>query len=226
MSKTFFVLSAIFLFAVSAEAAAERGSLRGGRASQARQNEMADARGLSRLKDRAELKRFIKAGLLVPVRGNESYAISKHLGSQDPGHESLYRHARPWAKAFLDDVLGEGHGRFGEEFRVTSLVRTREYQRRLGKKNRNAIVGDAGWRRSAHLTGSAVDISYLDLSPEAKRWLSKRLTELERKGLVEATMEHGQACFHVMVSPDYGKNKKKASKKKPRQKKKRAKPAR
>ena len=63
-------------------------------------------------------------------------------------------------------------------------------------------AGRAWWKQSSHLTGSTVDISYKDISPESKAWLERKLRQMERQGLVEATEEHGsQACFHVMVFP-------------------------
>lgn len=188
-------------------------NLKGSIASQKRQNRIADRYNLTRLKDRSALKRFIKKGLLVEVVDTDAYYISVYTGYLDPGHEDLYRHTRPWVKLFLDDVLVEGHKKFGEDFKITSLVRTRWYQRRLIRKNRNAIGGRAWWQQSSHLTGSTVDISYKDMSPKLQKWFEKRLSRMERQGLIEANKEYGSRHYHIMVHPRYAKIKKRLRKK-------------
>ena len=180
-------------------------SLRGSHASQARQNTMANRLKLERYCNRNELEKAIAVHKLVLITDGPAYTLDKDIGSADPGHEALYRHSRPWVKTFLDQELGSAHKVTGAEFLITSLVRTDDYQRHLGRRNCNAIRGRAWWKRSSHVTGSTVDISWLGLDPKARAWLRKRLLELERRGLVEATMEHHNACFHVMVFPAYAK---------------------
>lgn len=187
------------------ETMAAGGPLSGSRGSQAKQNKVANRHDLTRLKDLKQLRHFIKHGLLVAVGDTDAYAIDRSLGEMDPDHAELYAHARPWVKKFLDDVLSEGHRATGTRFTITSLVRTKAYQRKLRRHNRAAASGATWWKQSSHLTGSTVDISYLGLDAEAERWLEKRLRALEKRGLIEATKEYGQACFHVMVFPEYGK---------------------
>lgn len=204
MLKPVIPAALIALFLLPADAHAKRASLKGSVVSQKRQNLAADRHRLSRLRDLGDLKRFVRKGLLVPVEDTDAYVIGPGLGCMDPDHAAWYRHARPWTKTFLDRELGAAHRETGERFRVTSLVRTRAYQRKLVRSGANAISGRKWWMRSSHLTGATVDISYKDMSKKAQRWLDKRLLALERRGLVEATKERRSYCYHVMVFPKYG----------------------
>lgn len=206
MSASLLMLGLAFFSPSSARADA-RGSptLRGSPAALAGENAMADRHRLSRIRDVGELRRFIDAGLLVPIAATDAYELDATLGEADPDHAALYAHARPWVREFLDETLGEGHRLHGDRFMLTSLVRTVAYQRLL-RRRYAAAAGASGARSrmSSHLTGSTVDIRIMGLSPEAESWLRGRLVALERLGAVRATEERGSSvCFHVMVSPDY-----------------------
>lgn len=188
---TFMLL--VFLFPSAAVQARGR--------AQKRQNAVADRHDLTRIRDRDQLKKFVDSGLLVPLYDTNAYVISDELGEKDPGHRSLYKHARPYTKVFLDDILGEAHRKFGSRYTITSLVRTVEYQRRLCKSNGNAICGIRGWKRSSHLTGATVDISYVGMSSKERRWFRKKLNRLQAAGRIIYVREISQACFHIMVLP-------------------------
>jgi hypothetical protein len=211
--RRFAVLLA-FLLILPDAAVAGGGPLSGSRSSQIKQNKVANRHDLTRLKDLKQLRAFIADGLLVAVGDTDAYVIDKSLGEMDPDHADLYAHARPWVKAFLGDVLGECRASTGARFTITSLVRTKAYQKKLRRHNHAAASGKTWWKQSSHLTGSTVDISYLDLDDDAERCLEKKLRALEKKGLIEATKEYGNACFHVMVFPEYAKPATKAVKKK------------
>lgn len=193
-------------------------ALRGGEAAQKRANRGATDDDLSRLDDRAELERFIAKGWLVPIGGTSAYYLDA-IGGHDPGHEDLYRHARPWTKRFLDKELGAAHAKFGHQFKITSLVRTQWYQDRICRSgNGAAICGGEWWEQSLHLTGATVDISKEGMSRKTLAWMRKRLVRLQSQGLVAAIEERG--AFHVFVRKAYGKEAKKVKKpkkaKKPR----------
>lgn len=185
------------------QAAPDARILRGSRSALARENAVADRHGLTRIRDLAELRRFIDRGLLVPVRPTDAYDIDPELGENDPGNAALYAHARPWTKAFLDEVLAEGHRLHGDRFLITSLTRTQAYQRVLRRHNATAASGRTPAERSSHLTGATVDIRSTTLSLEGLRWFRRRLAELERRGAIQATEERHNGCFHIMVFPDY-----------------------
>lgn len=178
-------------------------ALKGGRVSQTKQNRAADKLDLTRIKDRAQLERFIDRGYLVPVKGGDGYVLDPDLGSLDPGHEALYRHARPWTKAFLDRELKACHEKTGDSYKVTSLVRTKAYQRKLRGMTRAAISGKAWWKQSSHMTGATADISFEGLSQAGMRCLRKRLLVLSDQGKVVAIEESANGHFHVMVLPSY-----------------------
>ncbi len=169
------------------------------------QNDAADRYDLSRLETLDDLRAFVDAGRLVSVGDTDAYAIDQTLAEMDPEHRDLYRHARPWTKAFLDHELGAAHDAFGTRYVITSLVRTQAYQRRLCHSNGNAICGASGWKRSSHLTGATVDISRIGLSRKEDAWIRRRLNTLASQGKVIYIQEYGQYCFHVMVLPSYAK---------------------
>jgi hypothetical protein len=67
-------------------------------------------------------------------------------------------------------------------------------------KNPNAapVTGD---QRSAHLTGSVVDISFKDLSDAEVDWIAGRLKLAMKKNRLYAIKESHGGCFHIMVFP-------------------------
>ncbi len=163
-----------------------------------RQYGIARAYRLGRIRDRAELRRWIADGRLVTLPDAPAYYLDpESVGAEDADNAELYRYGRPWVRDFLDEVLAEGFALHGERFKITSVVRSVEYQARLRRGNRAAA---AAWA-SSHVTGSTVDISLEGLSDGAKRWLRERLWKLDRRRAVDAIEEPG--CLHVMVFPDY-----------------------
>lgn len=198
-------LTLIVLFLCEGMLHARPASLKGSVLSQKRQNRVANKAHLSRLRNIKDIQKLVRKDLLVEVKDTPAYYLGRYLGYLDAPNAAWYRFTRPWTKRFLERVLGAGHRLTGERFKVTSLVRTKIYQRKLVKKGANAISGSGWWRQSSHLTGATIDISYKNMSPKARRWLEKKLLILERKGLVEATKERRSYCFHVMVFPSYGK---------------------
>ncbi|MEK7546492.1 MAG: DUF5715 family protein [Patescibacteria group bacterium] len=202
-------------------------ALRGGKAVQKRHNRQANADDLTRLEKRDDLERFIDLGLLVPVDDTRSYYLDS-IGGHDPGHEDLYRHARPWTKRFLDKELSVVRTKFGHRSKLTSFVRTDTYQGRICRSgNGAAICGGDWWEQSLHLTGATVDISKEGMSRKTLAWMRKRLVQLQRQSLVSAIEERG--AFHVFVRKAYGKAAKrptKAQKPKKAEKKKRHRRAR
>lgn len=220
--RKFIIALSLLAFLVSSLPLAEAR----GRA-QKRQNAAADRYDLDRIQDIPHLERLIRGGYLVKVDGSgtDAYAIADELGEEDPGNRSLYMHARPYTKAFLDNLLGRAHRKFGREYKVTSLTRTWEYQLKLCRSNGNATCG-RGWKRSSHLTGATVDISYVDFSWAERQWFRLELDALQSQGKIIYIRERREACYHIMVLPTYDKGGKvKAGKKaKPSKKAKAKKP--
>ncbi|MBI4280848.1 hypothetical protein HY628_01465 [Candidatus Uhrbacteria bacterium] len=159
---------------------------------------------LSRLANTHDLRKMIREKRLarVPNRG-KGFVLDQRLGLRDHRNRQLYRHARPYTLRFIQ-WLGREYGRrFDHAFRITSLVRTCEYQRRLRRSNPNATSCEA----TSHTTGATVDIQYRVMSRRGRTWVRSVLLDFERQGFLQATMERGQPVFHVMVYPTYGQSK-------------------
>jgi LysM repeat protein len=168
---------------------ADRGNLR-------RENRAADRDDLSRLRDRAMVRRFVRAGLLVPVaRATTTYRVESVPAD--------LRVTRPWSKRFIEQLAAGFHRLFGDRLKVTGLVRTTGAQRALRQWNGNAAPA-VGERRSTHLTGAAVDISTRPMSARQAAWVRRVLARLQARGVVHAIEEFSQPHFHVLVRKRYG----------------------
>jgi hypothetical protein len=170
----------------------KRASLQGSRQSMSTQISVMNRYGLTHIKDSAQRELFISKGLLVPINRIENTNIDCRL------RESA-RFARPWVARFLKKSGAVYFKQWGLYIMFNSAMRTVVEQLELQKINSNAVSPF----QSPHTTGSAVDISYLDMTPEQKVWFSNYLLGLEEKGLIEVTMEYTQTVFHVMVFPNY-----------------------
>ena len=113
-----------------------------------------------------------------------------------------YRYIRPWAKLFLDRISSQFRRRFGRPLRVTSLIRTVDYQNQLARSNGNA-ASPYGKKRSSHLTGASLDISKKGFSRAQVGWLRRVLLSLHQKQYLFAVEEFYQPNFHVMVYRNY-----------------------
>ncbi|HEX7051106.1 MAG TPA: DUF5715 family protein [Longimicrobiales bacterium] len=159
--------------------AARAQSLRGSTASLTRQNRQAHAHDFSYLEDPADVKRFVEAGLLVRIPGNEDYTLEK----------VSFPYARPAVKLFLEHFAPQYRKVCGAKLVVTSLVRPESRQ------PRNASD------RSVHPTGMAVDLRR-DNDPACRQWMRRALLLLEANGVIEATHERHPPHYHVAVFPD------------------------
>ena len=160
-----------------------------------RENAVADAQRLSRVRTRAVLDRFVGAGLLVPMGARAS-------GVSVVGVPSWRRVARPWTRQFVHQLGAAIHRLFGARLRVTALTRTETVQRALLASNGNAAPA-RGPNRSSHLTGASVDLSKVELSERELQWVRLVLGRLTRRGVILAIEEFAQPHFHVMVQRDY-----------------------
>ena len=160
-------------------AAADAQSLRGSRASLDRQNRAARGHDYTYLGTSAEVDKFVKLGLLVPIRGNGDYELAK----------VSFPYAREELKVFVERLAQQYRAACGEKLVVTSLTRPQSRQ------PANASS------RSVHPTGMALDLR-LSRTPACRAWLEKVLLDLEAKGLVEATRERRPPHYHVALFPE------------------------
>ena len=170
--------------------------LRGSHESLVHQNEMAEADGLERILDDADLEDRIAHGSLVPVPVSAAVQVNTNLPENR-------RYCRPWTAKFLSD-MGQAHAAHfpGNPLEVTSAVRTVEYQRQLRHVNGNAAAAD-GDVASPHLTGGTIDLGKQGLSAREIGWLRAWLLPLEQAGKIDVEEEFHQACFHISVYKSY-----------------------
>lgn len=159
------------------------------------QNERADGDNLSRMRNTAMLRRFVRHGYLARVP-----EISRSYYVHDV--PAQYRYSRPWTKLFLERLSRQFHAKFGRKLRITSLVRTEARQNRLMRRNPNAAES-VGALRSSHLTGSTIDISKRFMSRAERQWMRDVLFSLREKGFIYAIEEFHQPTFHIMVYRSY-----------------------
>ena len=188
-SDMLLVIGTLVLCASTLGAVQKKATLKGSPASQERQNTQGEAEELSRLSD-TDLEHSTKNELLVPIPENNTIRV-------DPRLEKRFRYIRPWTEKFLLDLGKAFYGRFKKPVQINSAVRTLEHQRRLRRRNPNAA------KTSSHLFGSTVDIAKISMRNTERAWMRAYLLRLEREDFVEATEEHRQAVFHVMVFKKY-----------------------
>lgn len=112
------------------------------------------------------------------------------------------RYLRPWAKLFLSRLSRQYRARFGRPLRVTSLLRSAEYQAKLTRRNGNAAAA-TGPKRSTHLTGASIDISKKGMTGAQLTWMRNVLHSLNEKGYIHAIEEFKQPNFHIMIFRNY-----------------------
>lgn len=157
-------------------------TLRGSRGSLLKQQKFAKQHDFSTLRTKAEVRKFVRAGRLVPIRSGGDLQLA--------GVEFPY--ARPELRVFLDRLARDYRRATGETLVVTSLTRP------LSHQPRNASF------LSVHPTGMAVDLRR-SRNAAARRWLEARLLTLERQGVLEATRESRPPHYHVALFPSqYG----------------------
>ncbi len=105
---------------------------------------------------------------------------------------------RPEAREVILQMAHEYKQAFGRHLPVTSLVRTEEYQARLGQAgNPNATTIST----APHTTGLAFDILYKFMTAAEQEDLMARIARLEDEGRVEALRENLNH-IHVFAFPD------------------------
>jgi LysM repeat protein len=153
-------------------------TLRGSRTSLDRQNRQAREHDFTFLRRSAQLERFVDAGLLVPLEDGAHYRL----------HDVSFNVARPEVKLFIERLSAQYLAACGEQLVVTSLTRPTSSQ------PANASP------RSVHPTGMAVDLR-TPAKSACRRWLESTLLALERRRVLDATLERAPLHFHVAVFP-------------------------
>lgn len=191
------------LFPSAADLDAERSRLLAASTTGARRDRI---RAESRLKllatyydDPAQRERLLREGADVASLAANWDGRSYDLN--DPAQRQQFKIrllscVRPEARDVLVALAREYHARFHRLLPVTSLVRSRRYQRRLGTVNGNATKVDM----PPHTTGCAFDVSFRYMDKDEQQLLYDRLAGLEREGKVEVLRER-RNHVHIYVFP-------------------------
>lgn len=162
-------------------------------------------KGFKSTKDLNEnIEKYLDDNKLVKIETGDYYVVDKLTHS----HPFL----TPDAARLLDDIGKrfqeklEDHNLKKRYYQITSLLRTGESQRKLGRSNVNASSN------SSHLYGTTFDITYArvfkkpklreDLEIEdgpAIKLLSEAIGELRKEGRCVVVTERKERCFHITV---------------------------
>jgi hypothetical protein len=156
----------------------EAQTLRGSSASLDRQVRQAEAHDFTFLETSAQVKRFVEAGYLVPVRANRDLDL----------HAVSFPYARPETRTFILRLAEQYRRACGEKLVVTSLTRP---------TTRQPINASS---RSVHPTGMAADFRRSN-NMACRSWLERTLLSLEGQGVLEAVREARPPHYHVAVFP-------------------------
>jgi hypothetical protein len=159
------------------------------------QNLMADQEGLARIQDDSDLNRMRAAHLLLPLPDIAALEINEEL----PYNR---RYARPWTVKFVADIAHAYYAKFHDPLRLSSAVRTVDFQRKLQRVNGNAAAIE-GETASPHLTGQAIDFGKGGMTREEIAWMRAYLGPVMGAGKIDVEEEFQQACFHISVYASY-----------------------
>lgn len=157
----------------------EAQTLRGSASALQRQNREAKAHDFSFLQGRKQLDRFVRAGLLVPLDGNDNYLL----------HDVSFEVARPEVRLFVERLSAQYRRACGEPLVVTSLTRPTAYQPSNASPH------------SVHPTGMALDLRRPS-DPGCRRWLESTLLYLDGRDVLDATRESRPPHYHVALFPN------------------------
>jgi LysM repeat protein len=163
---------------VAASAPASAQSLRGSSSSLDIQNRIAREHDFTYIRTSSQVRRFVSAGYLVPVRGNADFDL----------HAVSFPYARPQVELFIRRLANQYRRACGEKLVVTSLTRP------TSRQPRNASD------RSVHPTGMAIDLRRSN-DRACRAWLEDVLVSLERARVLEATRERYPPHYHVALFP-------------------------
>jgi hypothetical protein len=153
-------------------------SLRGSSSSLDVQNRIAQEHDFTYLRSPDQVRRFVSAGYLIPVRANADFEL----------HAVSFPFARPEVELFVRRLSRQYRSACGEKLVVTSLTRP------LSRQPANASD------RSVHPTGMAIDLRRSNRR-DCREWVEGVLLSLERAGVLEATRERYPPHYHIALFP-------------------------
>lgn len=157
--------------------------------------------GIRICKNEGDIRKRILTGQLSRIRGGRRYIIEKMSHSYPYLTYDSKRVLNQISRRFRKKVKRDGL--MGSRFIVTSMTRTSENVKGLGRYNTNAS------ENSPHLNGNAFDISYAQFSfiklnvTECDKWYMKEalaevIWQVRKENRCWATYERNQGCFHIV----------------------------
>lgn len=157
---------------------AEAQSLKGSKASLAKQSRSAKQHDYTYLRTSSQVHEFARRGLIVRLSGNSNYRVA----------DVSFPYARAEVKTFVERLASQYRNACGERLVITSLTRP------TSRQPRNASP------LSVHPTGMALDLRRSG-RPACRAYLEKTLLTLENRGVLEATKENHPPHYHVALFP-------------------------
>jgi hypothetical protein len=115
----------------------------------------------------------------------------------------LLRMFNKTAKPILQDLAKAYYEKYQRPLRVTSLVRSIDYQIYLNRGNPNSYVVRGKGSLPPHTSGCAFDLARKFMSADEQNFVMQKLAELEKQKKLDALIEYGaNACFHVFIYDD------------------------
>jgi hypothetical protein len=145
-----------------------------------RQNSMARQHDFTYIDTPSRVRFFAERGWLVPIESTGDFVVKADVS---------FPYARPEVELFVQRLGRQYRRACGEQLVVTSLTRP------ANRQPRNASD------RSVHPTGMAVDVRY-SWNRACRDWLEGVLVNLERQGVLEATLERRPRHYHVAIFPE------------------------
>lgn len=147
---------------------------------------------------------LVSEGKLVRVKDSRWYVIERLTHSHPYLVPEAAQLLEDIGRRFREKLKAEGKARY--YFKVTSLLRTRESQKALGRSNVNASGN------STHLYATTFDIAYSKVVRKPLPWirrevadapvirlLSEAIGELRRECRCLVVTEKQERCFHITV---------------------------
>ena len=157
--------------------------------------------GIRICEDEGDIRKMALTGQLARIRSGRRYIIEKMSHSYPYLTRDSKRLLNQISRRFRKKTKGDGL--MGSRFIITSMTRTSENVKGLGRNNINSS------ENSPHLNGNAFDISYAKFSfiklnvTECDKWYMKEalaevIWQLRNEKQCWATYERNQGCFHVV----------------------------
>ena len=148
------------------------------------------------VKNDSDIRYGLSVDKLVEVKDGRGYRIDKLRHSKAMLLPEVKDLLEEMGNAYADAL--EGTDSEGTVFRVTSLTRTDEQQRKLARRNRNATKG-----ASTHSYGASFDIAFMDRPNEKAncsrptREIQELLVKYQKEGRILIIPEGG--CMHITL---------------------------